>query len=217
MHSWSALTRTGALTLLLAAGSCNLEVNIHVADDGVEADVNASTAFTFPELPPDARDRSAPWSGPDLHVDPDALPVPTPPAPPLYDIPSGVSAAVHDALWRPYEAEEAAAELAPADGPTFTPFTRAPQIMNRLEVVRAMERAYPVALKRAGIGGTVRVYFMIDEDGAVLDYRLAQSSGNESLDDAALSVAESYRFSPALNRTEAVPVWVVFPITFQAM
>ncbi len=109
--------------------------------------------------------------------------------------------------------EEQATDLSAA--PTFTPFTVAPSILNRQEVVRAMEREYPPLLRDAGIGGTVRVYFFIDEDGAVQDFRIDQSSGHQALDDAALAVADVYRFSAALNRDKKVPVWVSFPITFQ--
>jgi len=99
--------------------------------------------------------------------------------------------------------------------PTFTPYTVAPSILNRDEVVRAMVREYPSLLRDAGIGGTVRVYFFIDENGQVRDTRIDQSSGHQALDDAALAVADVYRFSAALNRDKKVPVWVSFPITFQ--
>jgi protein TonB len=109
--------------------------------------------------------------------------------------------------------EEQAADLSAA--PTFTPFTVAPSILNRNDVIRAMEREYPPLLRDAGIGGTVRVYFFIDESGSVQDTRIDQSSGHQALDDAALEVAGIYRFSPALNRDKQVPVWVSFPITFQ--
>jgi protein TonB len=109
--------------------------------------------------------------------------------------------------------EEAATDISSA--PTFTPFTVAPSILNRQEVVRAMEREYPPLLRDAGIGGTVRVFFFIDEQGTVQDYRIDQSSGHQALDDAALAVADVYRFSAALNRDKKVPVWVSFPITFQ--
>jgi protein TonB len=108
---------------------------------------------------------------------------------------------------------EAATDLSAA--PTFTPFTVAPSIQNRDEVVRAMTREYPPLLRDAGIGGTVRVYFFIDENGQVKDYRVDESSGHQALDDAALSVASVYRFTAALNRDKKVPVWVSFPITFQ--
>ena len=59
------------------------------------------------------------------------------------------------------------------------------------------------------------VFFFIDEDGAVQDFRISESSGHQALDDAALAVADVYRFSAALNRDKKVPVWVQFPITFQ--
>jgi protein TonB len=109
--------------------------------------------------------------------------------------------------------EEKAQDISAA--PTFTPFTVAPSILNRDEVVRAMEREYPPLLRDAGIGGTVKVYFFIDENGQVQDTRIDQTSGHQALDDAALKVANIYKFSPALNRDKKVPVWVSFPITFQ--
>lgn len=99
--------------------------------------------------------------------------------------------------------------------PTFTPFTVAPSIQNRDEVVAAMAREYPPELRDAGIGGTVRVYFFINEDGTAEQVRIDQSSGHPEIDEAAMNVAGAYRFSPALNRDEKVPVWVSFPITFQ--
>lgn len=102
-----------------------------------------------------------------------------------------------------------------SDAPTFTPFTVAPQIMNRQQVVRAMEREYPPLLRDAGIGGTVNVYFFIDEEGRVMETRIDESSGHQALDEAALAVADVYQFSAALNRDKKVPVWVSFPITFQ--
>ena len=99
--------------------------------------------------------------------------------------------------------------------PTFTPFTIAPSIANRSEVVEAMEDEYPPLLREAGVGGTVRVYFLIDSDGVVTRRLIDQSSGHEALDRAALNVADTYRFSPAMNAGDPVPVWVSFPITFR--
>ena len=109
--------------------------------------------------------------------------------------------------------EEEAVDISAA--PTFTPFTVAPSILNRAEVVRAMEREYPPLLRDAGIGGRAVVFFFIDEGGIVQDFRIPETSGHQALDDAALAVADVYRFSAALNRDKKVPVWVQFPITFQ--
>ncbi|HUF75802.1 MAG TPA: TonB family protein [Longimicrobiales bacterium] len=109
--------------------------------------------------------------------------------------------------------QEAAVDVGAA--PTFTPFTVAPAILNVEAVRQAMVDSYPPVLRSAGIGGTVRVFFFIDENGSVEDYRIQQSSGYQQLDDAALAVAGLYRFSPALNRDRKVPVWVLFPIEFK--
>ena len=109
--------------------------------------------------------------------------------------------------------EEAVVDISAA--PTFTPFTVAPDILNRGEVIRAMEREYPPLLRDAGIGGTVQVFFFIDEEGVVQQFQVNVTSGHQALDDAALAVAGVYRFSPALNRDKRVPVWVSFGITFQ--
>jgi protein TonB len=99
--------------------------------------------------------------------------------------------------------------------PTFTPFTVAPDITNRNEVIRALEREYPPLLRDAGIGGTANIWFFIDENGRVQDTRIQESSGHSQLDDAALRVADIMQFTAALNRDKKVPVWVAFPITFQ--
>ncbi len=98
--------------------------------------------------------------------------------------------------------------------PVFTPYTVAPDYTNGAEVMRALEREYPPLLRDAGIGGTTIVWFFIDEQGTVRNQRVNETSGHTALDDAALRVAPVFRFTPALNRDKAVPVWVQLPITF---
>ena len=99
--------------------------------------------------------------------------------------------------------------------PTFTPYTVGPALLNRNEVIRAMGQSYPEALRQAGIGGIVWVYFFLNTEGQVQDHRIHRSSGFAELDEAALAVAGVYRFSPALHRDKLVPVWVALPIEFQ--
>jgi protein TonB len=98
--------------------------------------------------------------------------------------------------------------------PTFTPFTVRPGVRNREEVRRALIREYPPILREAGIGGTVEVWFQVDENGVVQTKLVKISSGHEALDRAALMVAEVIEFSPALNRDKRVQVWISLPITF---
>jgi periplasmic protein TonB len=59
------------------------------------------------------------------------------------------------------------------------------------------------------------VYFLIDEEGVVAEAQVEQASGHQALDQAAVRVARQFRFSPALNRGEPVPVWVQIPIRFE--
>jgi protein TonB len=88
-------------------------------------------------------------------------------------------------------------------------------MQNRDEVSRALEREYPSLLRDAGVGGRVDVWIRLDERGVVQDAQVNASSGQPSLDEAALRVARIIRFSPAMNRDQPVPVWVSIPITFQ--
>lgn len=98
--------------------------------------------------------------------------------------------------------------------PVFTPYTVRPDIKNRSEIAGALEVNYPPLLRDAGISGTSTVWFLIDENGAVQEARINESSGHQALDDAALRVAEVIEFTPALNGDEAVAVWISLPITF---
>ncbi len=101
--------------------------------------------------------------------------------------------------------------------PVFTPMTVRPEIRNRSEVQAALMREYPPILRDAGIGGTVVVWFFITEEGVVQNKRVSRSSGQVQLDEAALRVADVFRFSPALNRDQRVQVWIEVPITFQVL
>ena len=99
--------------------------------------------------------------------------------------------------------------------PAFTPMTVRPEIKNRAEIQQALMTQYPAMLRNAGIGGTVELWFFISEEGRVLDRRVFKSSGYVQLDEAALKVANVFRFTPALNRDQIVQVWIRFPIEFQ--
>jgi protein TonB len=99
--------------------------------------------------------------------------------------------------------------------PVFTPMTVRPELKNRREVGEALARLYPPLLRNAGIGGEVIVWFFLSEEGTVLDRRVSQTSGYTQFDEAALEVADVFRFTPALNRDRIVQVWIQIPIAFQ--
>ena len=101
-----------------------------------------------------------------------------------------------------------------SDRQTLTPFTVAPVIQNGPEVARLMQEYYPSRLLDAGIGGAVLVWAYVDEEGRVGQVRVAETSGHDSLDAAALKVVDRIRFAPAINRDARVAVWIQLPLEF---
>jgi TonB family protein len=153
--------------------------------------ITFTTAQKGPDVPTAADEPGRLTEGTEFQSDPvEELPPPPQRPPPDYDVESI------------------------ADAPTFTPYTVRPDITNRAEVARALEEAYPRALRDEGVGGTVTVWFLLDETGAVARTLVDQTSGYDALDTAALEVAETIEFTPAMNRDKTVAVWISLPITF---
>jgi len=164
-------------------------------------------------VPPTPGASPAPGPAPTA-TSPDVETTPTEP-PPSAD--SGVRDAV-EALRGGAEVEPEIEPERPRDiggTPIFTPFTVAPNLLNRYVVGAALEREYPALLRDAGVSGRTIVWIKIDERGVLQDVQINQSSGHPALDAAAIRVARTMEFSPALNRDQVVPVWVSIPIQFQ--
>jgi protein TonB len=104
-----------------------------------------------------------------------------------------------------------------ADRPEFIPYTVAPRLRNREEVLALLRQVYPRALQDAGISGTVLLWIYVDENGDVQDIRVAESSGYNGLDRAAQTVASAMHFTPAMNRDRVTAVWLEQPFTFEAL
>ena len=102
-----------------------------------------------------------------------------------------------------------------SDAPMWTTVDIYPTLRNREEMGRLLEREYPPLLRDAGIGGTTKVWFFIDETGKVVKTQINVSSGHQALDEVAIKVADRYVFSPAMNRDKPVPVWISLDITFK--
>jgi protein TonB len=96
----------------------------------------------------------------------------------------------------------------------FVPLTKNPELLNRAEVARMLQRFYPTSLLQAGIGGEVIVWLRIDTAGSVVQTQVKTPSNYKDFDQAALRVAKVMRFSPAYNQLEKVMVWVQLPIRF---
>lgn len=103
---------------------------------------------------------------------------------------------------------------AAGDRPRFVPRDVDPRAVNDEEIVRMLQDAYPADLREAGVGGTATVWMFIDRTGQVTGVRMQESSGRRALDRAAMSVASSMEFEPAVHEGEPVGVWVSRRITF---
>ncbi len=73
---------------------------------------------------------------------------------------------------------------------------------------------YPRNAHRFGIEGTVVLQAEVNEEGVPLQVRVFQSSGNELLDESALTTVAKWRFSPARKDGVIVRSFVKIPITF---
>jgi protein TonB len=74
---------------------------------------------------------------------------------------------------------------------------------------------YPASARRRAEQGTVTVRVLVGADGSVERAEISDSSGFDSLDDAALETVRSrWRFVPARHGAIAVESWVLVPIRF---
>ncbi len=114
-----------------------------------------------------------------------------------------------DELPPPYKGTEA------SDRPSFIPYDVPPKLANAGEVQRTLQAAYPEELEQDGTGGKVILWLFVNQEGHVEKVRVQDSSGLESLDEAAKRVGLSMEFQPAMNQDRPTAVWVQQPITFR--
>lgn len=82
-------------------------------------------------------------------------------------------------------------------------------------VQKVVEPGYPDVCRQAGIEGQAVVQVLVDVNGTVAEAKILKSSGNEALDDAALTAARQFIFTPARQRDRNVRVWVSIPFRFE--
>lgn len=84
------------------------------------------------------------------------------------------------------------------------------------EPIKAPQPVYPEFAKNLGTSGKVFVQMLIDVDGRVIRADIARSSGNASLDEAAVEAAKKWLFTPAIAPGgKPVRVWVMQAFTFK--
>ena len=124
-----------------------------------------------------------------------AVPVPLPPLPPI-------------------AAPVAAVTAAPAPPAPPAP----PSVVDgsdlAAQVLAATPPTYPTESRRRREQGTVRLRVLVGLDGRVADIGLADSSGSERLDRAALAAVKRWRWAPLRRAGEAVMVRGIVSIPF---
>jgi protein TonB len=105
----------------------------------------------------------------------------------------------------PVAAVEAAPAIQPVEVDTEPDF-KASYLNNRL--------IYPLMARRMGIQGRVVLDVEVLADGLCGRADVAQSSGHDVLDRAALESVRTWQFVPARHGSQAVTRWFKVPITF---
>jgi protein TonB len=75
--------------------------------------------------------------------------------------------------------------------------------------------SYPMGPYREGIEGTVWLRVEVLEDGTVGQLQVVQSSGNDELDQSALTTVKTWRFNAAVQGGKAAAQFVRIPISFK--
>lgn len=83
-----------------------------------------------------------------------------------------------------------------------------------IQILSAPAPSYPESARRAGISGTTVVGMTVSTDGSVSSAWVESSSGNSTLDNAAVSTVYSWRFVPAKQNGTPVTANSRVPITF---
>ncbi len=74
--------------------------------------------------------------------------------------------------------------------------------------------AYPESCRKANISGTTVVGLTIGTDGSVVSAWVASSSGNGTLDSAAVNAVYGWQFVPAKQNGVAITCNSQVPVTF---
>ncbi|HEX8362962.1 MAG TPA: TonB family protein [Longimicrobium sp.] len=91
-----------------------------------------------------------------------------------------------------------------------------PELRNRRDVIRMLERSYPDAMRDARVSGDVILSFIVDPEGRVEPGTIqAVNSADPQFVEAARRVAERMRFRPGRVRDEPVRTSVQVPVSFR--
>jgi periplasmic protein TonB len=88
-------------------------------------------------------------------------------------------------------------------------------VIQKVELVRMKPPVYPPRCLRMGIEGVVKVRVLVGENGVPQEVTLARSSGESSLDEAAMEAVREWIFKPATRNGLPARAWATVPIEFK--
>lgn len=89
------------------------------------------------------------------------------------------------------------------------------RVYQKLKPVFVLPPTYPPRCLRLGIEGRVKVKVLVGENGRVQEATIGTSSGDASLDEAALEAVRKWRFEAAQRDGVPVRAWAQVPIEFK--
>jgi protein TonB len=94
------------------------------------------------------------------------------------------------------------------------PVEETPVLWN-LKLVDMRPPVYPPRCLRLGIEGRVKIRVLVGENGRPQEVTVGESSGESSLDQAAIEAVRQWRFEPAKRNGVAVRAWAIVPVEFK--
>jgi protein TonB len=166
-----------------------------------------------PEPPP-------PVQAGDLRPPPVAAAEPPPPPPPPVATKPEPTSPRRAPAPKPRPQAAAPAPAAPAStlppgGVTGDAAAGNPSAGGAARLVRHVAPAYPQTARERGQEGRVVVWLLVGADGTPAEVRVAQSSGVDALDAAAVAAVRQWRFEPARRGGIAVPEERLAPVAFR--
>jgi TonB family protein len=89
-----------------------------------------------------------------------------------------------------------------------------PEILEPEQAKAVVASYYPLGLQKAGIGGSVKVWFWVRPDGVPESIQMREGTSYQSLNYAAMRAVRELRFRPATRGGTPVGTWVEFTVHF---
>ncbi|MGB5102078.1 MAG: TonB family protein [Steroidobacteraceae bacterium] len=89
-----------------------------------------------------------------------------------------------------------------------------PPLVSNLSLRRMKAPVYPPRCLRMGTEGVVKVRVLVGENGRPQEITISKSSGDSSLDRAAMEAIEDWEFNPATRNGLPIRAWVIVPVAF---